>query len=230
MIGVLDSGVGGFNSLPAIRRALPFVDIVYLADRRNAPYGIKGKDELITLVSEGIERLLSRGAERVLLACCTASTVWRELDPFRKERSMPIIGCVERAVFGNERTILVIATERTVKSGAFGREIKKKSPNTATVEVAMQSLVLAVERGIKAGDLRGETYPEIEKIRELSRRLCPDALVLGCTHFSSVASLIGEALPEVRIINTAHLGGEAMAEELLVSGINVREGGRLIYM
>ena len=230
MIGVLDSGVGGFNSLPAIRRALPLVDIVYLADRRNAPYGIRGRGELITIVSEGIDRLLQRGAERVLLACCTASTVWSELDSAYKAKSMPIIGCVEKAVFGNEETILVIATERTVKDGAFGRVIKKESPDTDIVEIAMQSLVLAVEKGAKEGNLRKATYTEIERIKELFRKLCPDAIVLGCTHFSSVAGLICEAIPDVRIINTANLGGEAMANELLASGLNVRESGKIIYM
>ena len=230
MIGVFDSGVGGFNSLSAIKSALPLVDIIYLADRENAPYGTKKKRELISLVSKGIDRLLCRGAGRVLLACCTASTVWSELDPFYKLRSMPIIGCAEKDVVGDEKTILVIATERTVKDGAFGRVIKNKSPETTVIEIPMQSLVLAVENGAKAGDLRKATYLEIEKIKELASEYNPDALVLGCTHFSSAAGLIGEALPGVKIINTAYLGGAAMAEELLASGIKVRERGKLIYM
>jgi hypothetical protein len=45
-----------------------------------------------------------------------------------------------------------------------------------------------------------------------------------------VAGLICEAIPDVRIINTANLGGEAMANELLASGLNVRESGKIIYM
>ncbi len=230
MIGVLDSGVGGFNSLPAIRRALPLVDIVYLADRKNAPYGIRSRGELINLVESGIYRLLQRGAERVLLACCTASTVWGELGSFYKARSMPIIGCVEKAIFGNDRTVLVIATERTAKDGAFGRMIRKKSPDTTVIEIPMQSLVLAVEKGSREENLRNASFSEIEKIKGIVLKLRPDALVLGCTHFSTVAGLIGETAPGVRIINTASLGGAAMAEQLLASGINVREGGRLIYM
>ncbi len=230
MIGVFDSGVGGFNSLPALRERLPLVDIVYLADRENAPYGTKTKGELIALVSGGIERLLLRGAERVLLACCTASTVWDKLDMLHKSHSVPIIGYTEGAITGDENTVLVIATERTVADGAFGRVIKKKSPTTAVIEVAMQSLVLAVERGAREGKLPEVTAPEIEKIRRLALEYRPDALVLGCTHFSSVAGLIGETLPHVRIINPAELGAKALAGELLLSGINVRESGKIIYM
>lgn len=230
MIGVFDSGVGGFNSLPALRKLLSLVDIAYLADRENAPYGTKTRGELIALVGGGIDRLVDRGAERVLLACCTASTVWAELTPEQKNHSLPIIRYIESDIRGDEGTVLVIATERTVADGAFGRVIKKKSPTTAVIEVAMQSLVLAVEKGARMGKLPEITAPEIEKIRRLALEHRPDALVLGCTHFSSVAELISAALPSVRLINPAELGAMALADELLSSGINVRESGKLIYM
>lgn len=230
MIGVFDSGVGGFNSLPALRKKLPLLDIAYLADRENAPYGTKSEEEIIALVGRGIDRLLMRGADKILLACCTASTVWDRLTARQMESSVPIISYTERAIIGDERLVLVIATERTVADGAFGRLIKRKNPHIGVIEIPMQSLVLAVERGFREGKIRETVLPEIEKIRRLAAEHQPDALVLGCTHFSTVRGLIKEAIPDVRIINPAELGALAMARELCSSGINLRESGKLIYM
>ena len=230
MIGVFDSGVGGFNSVSYLKWAFPKMDIAYLADRKNAPYGTKSEDELVCLVGRCIDRLSSFGAERVLIACCTASTVWDRLTSEQRQISTPIIPCVESAFLGDEKTILVIATERTVASGEFDRVIRKRCNNARIVEVPMQSLVLAVENGARISDMPRETRREINEIRGLANIYNPDALVLGCTHFSSVAELIADAAPMARIVNPARIGAHAMVREIVNRGIITRGSGKLIYM
>lgn len=230
MIGVFDSGVGGFNSIPTLRKKLPRVDIVYHADRKNAPYGTKNEDELLCLVNDCVDRLVSCGAERILMACCTASTVWHRLEDTKRDISVPIIRYAADALSGDEKTVLVIATERTVADGAFGEVIKKKCSNARAIQVPMQSLVVAVENGARVGDIKEATKSEIEAIRRLAEEHRPDALVLGCTHFSSVAELIKDAAPIAKIINPAQLGATAMANDVTRLGINTQEQGRLIYM
>lgn len=230
MIGVFDSGVGGFNAFTHLRRRFPLADIAYLADRKNAPYGTKSEVELVSLVGRCIDRLRSCGAEKVLIACCTASTVWDRLSEGQREASVPIISCVESLFLGKEKNVLVIATERTVASGEFGRIIKKKCPLAHVVEVPMQNLVRVVEDGVRLGEMALVTRFEIDKIRALADLYCPDTLVLGCTHFSSVRDLIADAAPMARIVNPAFIGAEAMAEEIELLGINTKEQGRIIYM
>ena len=46
MVGLFDSGSGGLNTVRYLQAAGD-VDLVYLIDRENAPYGIKTKKELI---------------------------------------------------------------------------------------------------------------------------------------------------------------------------------------
>lgn len=230
MIGVFDSGVGGFNSIPALRKKLPRADIVYLADRKNAPYGTKSEDEVLVFAEGCIDRLMSYGAERILMACCTASTVWHKMDESRRNVAVPIIQYAENGLRGDERRVLVIATERTVADGAFVKAIKKKCPSADAVQVPKQSLVLAVEKGARDGNMKDATQEEVEEIRRLAEEYRPDALILGCTHFSSVAELIGNAAPMARIVNPAHLGAYAISRDVIRLGINVRECGRLIYM
>ncbi len=229
MIGVFDSGVGGFNSVPHLRHQLPAADILYHADRKNAPYGTKGAHRLVDLVSLGIDRLAERGAEQILLACCTASTLWEGLSPQRKRISYPIITPSASAIDTSAERILVIATERTVASGAFSGAIKERLPEASVLEAPMQGLVSAVERGSATGRMAECTRSELEKLTEIAKAFLPDTMVLGCTHFSAVEELIRCLLPEVEIINPARIGALSMVKRLSELGINTKERGRLIY-
>ena len=56
MIGVFDSGAGGLFALAELRRLCPHTNIIYLADKENAPYGNKDRDTLVKLVSKDIEK------------------------------------------------------------------------------------------------------------------------------------------------------------------------------
>lgn len=224
MIGVLDSGVGGFNSVKELRRLLPRCDIAYFADRKNAPYGTKSEGELISLVSRGIDRLSGLGAEKILLACCTASSLWEKLDPRRKSISRPIIKWGISPLTGEEKRVLVIATEHTVRSGAFEIAIREKFPEISVYPVPMQSLVSAVERGT-IGNLLLSVAPEMEKLEKICKSFEPDSLVLGCTHFSTVEDEISRRLPHLKILSPARLGAAAMASEVL----HTREQGKIIY-
>ena len=55
MIGVLDSGAGGAFALDELRRLRTDADIVFFADRKNAPYGNKTNEELVRLLKHGID-------------------------------------------------------------------------------------------------------------------------------------------------------------------------------
>ena len=76
MIGVFDSGNGGLITVEKIRELSADADICFLADRENAPYGTKSKNEIISLSKRNIKRLRDAGADKILIACCTASAVY----------------------------------------------------------------------------------------------------------------------------------------------------------
>ena len=224
MIGVLDSGVGGFNSLKELRRLLPRCDIAYFADRKNAPYGTRSEDELVALVSHGIDRLSGLGAEKVLLACCTASSVWEGLDSRQKSISRPIIEWGISPLTGEEKRVLIIATEHTVRSGAFGKAIQARYPLISVLEVPMQNLVSAVEL-FAHENVSLNLEIEMGKLEKICAVYEPDSLILGCTHFSTVEGEIKQRLPNVKILNPARLGAFAIAQE----ASHTSERGRIIY-
>jgi len=225
LTGVFDSGVGGLAAYRELRLLLPCEDIIYLADRKNAPYGTKTKDELIALTKKDIKRLLEMGAERILIACCTASTVWCELDECERAISTPIITPASRVAARGER-IAVIATEHTVRSSAFGREIRRVSPTAKIFEQAEQRLVALVEGGCRDGRLSSECLGELERITEWVTDVRADTLVLGCTHFSHLEATLGRMLPDIRIVSPAREGALALARKYESTH---RERGKTVY-
>ena len=53
IVGVFDSGVGGKSVANAIEKAFPELQIVYVCDPENLPYGNKTQEQLIELVQIG---------------------------------------------------------------------------------------------------------------------------------------------------------------------------------
>ena len=224
MIGVFDSGVGGYCAFREIRRLLPREDMVYLADRKNAPYGTKSEDEIIALTKADIKRLKDIGATKILIACCTASSVYDFLDEDERKISLPIITPAAR-VASSGKKIAVIATERTVKSRAFSREIARFSASRV-VEFPAQKLVALVEGGCRDGRINVECEAELNRIRGLVRESGADRLILGCTHFSHLEGELRKRCG-IRTVSPAREGARA-----LVKMVNTyrKESGRTIYI
>lgn len=211
MIGIFDSGAGGLTALSELRRFLPSADICFFRDRKNAPYGTKSHRELIKLVERDILKLCRMGADKILMACCTASTVYEYLPEKMKKISLPIIEPTARAAakISTQGKIGVIATEATVSSGAFSRALSKFPAVKEVRELPLQRLVSMVEEGAVDGKLKSAERDE------LSRLLSPmknkiDTLILGCTHFPHLEREISGCLPGVRLISSSREGAREL--------------------
>lgn len=212
MIGVLDSGAGGLAAAEILCAAIPREDIVCLADRKNLPYGEKTPEELVRLVGNNVERLRDMGCRRVLIACCTASSIYSLLGREQRSLGFPIITPASAATGGGRVT--VIATERTVKSHAFREEISRIYSGATVTEISAQSLVALVESGCRDGNMTPLGERIINRVIEDVSGTSPDALVLGCTHFSHLEGCFASALPRVRIVNSAREGVLALLREI----------------
>ena len=49
-IAVFDSGVGGISVLRELKKIMPNEDFIYFGDSKNAPYGVKTKEEVRKLL------------------------------------------------------------------------------------------------------------------------------------------------------------------------------------
>lgn len=222
MIGVFDSGVGGKNSYKELRRLLPDEKMIYLADRPNAPYGTKDRDTVLKCTRNNIRALKRMGADRILIACCTASSVYHLLDEDDRAGTLPIISPTAAKALTYGERVAVIATEQTVSSHAFREAILGENPRASVTELPTQILVSLVELGARDGELLPREGDLLDKIAKEIRKGSPDSLILGCTHFSSLAGELRERLDGTEIVDAALVGASTLAS--LVMRDNCREG------
>ncbi len=220
-IGVFDSGVGGLTVLRALRRELPGEDFIYLGDTARLPYGTKSAASVVRYAEQAAAALVARGLRCLVVACNTASAV--ALDGLRERFApLPVIGVVEpgaRAACAASRggRIAVIATEGTVRAGAYEREIRRQRPGCEVVSVACSLFVALAEEGWSSGEIvtaiaRRYLDPLLESLPR------PDVLLLGCTHFPVLAEVISQVSgPSMTIVDSAATTATAVRELLGVT-------------
>ena len=89
-IGFFDSGIGGLTVLSEALKRLPHHDYLYYADTLHAPYGPKPKEEVRGYIFEAIEFLVRKGADIIVIACNTATSI--AVNDLREKYQIPIIG------------------------------------------------------------------------------------------------------------------------------------------
>jgi len=195
-IGVFDSGFGGLSVLCLLTEKLPEYNYVYLGDTARAPYGVRTQKEIYTFTKEAIAFLVEKDCDLIILACHTASSVaLRKIQqeylpkhyPFKRVLGV-LIPTAEKAVMVTRSGIIgILATEGTVRSGAFVRELQKLKSDVSVLEQACPLLVPLIEEG----DVNSLTvHITLQKYLKplLEKRI--DTLILGCTHYKLLEKAI----------------------------------------
>ena len=155
-IGVFDSGIGGLTVLRQLRRAFPQLDMVYLGDTARVPYGGRSVETITHYAEDDVRFLLRKDVEAIVIACGTVSS--NSLDALREKFDLPIYGVIESAArlaasMTKTRSVGVIGTQATVKSGAYEAHIRAIDPGVHVVSRACPLFVPLVENGIAPDDI-----------------------------------------------------------------------------
>jgi glutamate racemase len=220
-IGIFDSGVGGLTVYRALHTRLPSERYVYLGDTARVPYGTKSLSTVERYAIENARFLEARGVKLLVVACNTASAL--ALPAVRRGVSVPVVGMIEpgaRAAVGvgsARGRVGVIATESTVKSGAYRRAIEEIAPGVEVTERACPLFVALAEEGWAETDVARAVAEEY--LRELREREV-GALVLGCTHYPILRRVIQETLGAgVRLIDSGEAAAEAVEDLIEREGL-----------
>ena len=219
MIGIFDSGVGGLNSLNELRKLLPTADICYFADRKNAPYGTKTKDELASLVRRDIEILRGAGADKILIGCCTASAVYKAISSEYTRDVVPIIEPTAREAYrlSEKKRIALLSTAYTKNSFAFENEVYAIDKSARVFGFIAAELVSFAEVGERDGRLSPEARLFMERISGLIKDTSADVLILGCTHFSYFRRTLEDSCG-IECVCASDVGARVMAEKYRENG------------
>ena len=201
-IGIFDSGVGGLTVFSEIRKNMTNENIIYLGDTKNFPYGNRSKEEIIEFAIENTKTLINKGVKIIVIACGTATS--QAIDTLTEMFDIPIVGIIEPTVEyikeKNIKQIGVIATEGTIRSGAWEKKLKENIKDIEVINKACPMLATIAEEGRAEGE---EGRTAIKEYMEPFKQNKIDKIILGCTHYPIYEKIIREELGyPVELINT----------------------------
>jgi glutamate racemase len=219
-IGVFDSGIGGLTVLRALMSALPDEEFVYLGDTARLPYGTKTAQTVERYAVQAGRELVSRGIKCLVVACNTASSA--ALPALRDAFApLPVLGVIEpgaQAAIEVTRSgrIGVLATEATVRAGAYDRAIRERLPSARVTSIPATLFVALAEEGWIEGEVADLTARRYLAELEAASGGGIDTLVLGCTHFPPFEPLLRSLLPpSCRLVDSAATTATAVTRTLL---------------
>ncbi len=207
-IGLFDSGIGGTSIWKEVHKLLPNENTIYLADSKNAPYGLKSKDEIIFLSKKNTEFLLENNCKIIVVACNTATT--NAIKELRAVYDVPFIG-IEPAIKpaanqSKTQTIGILATKGTLTSELFHKTAANFT-DTQIIEQIGHGLVQLIESG-NINSLETKNLLEEYLLPMVEKNI--DYLVLGCSHYPYLIPQIKKIIPKhIKIIDS----GEAVAKQ-----------------
>ena len=186
-IGVFDSGVGGLHVVRAIQKELPGLEIILKEDKAHLPYGNRTVEEIHGFVKPIFQEFIDEDCQAIVVACNTVTT--NLITQLREEFPVPMIGmepAVKPAAEASKTGVIAVcATPRTLSSERYHWLKERYAKGIKVLEPDCSDWALMVE----------DNNVDREKIAKIINEVCgagADVIVLGCTHYHWIESLIKE--------------------------------------
>lgn len=189
MIGLFDSGIGGFSIYLEIKKLIPDISYIYFADQEHFPYGEKSEDELKKF-SECISSFLIEKGAKVIVVACNSATV-SAINHLRSVFSIPFVGVVPAvkpaASLTKTNKIGVLLTNASSKGKVYKELIEVWGKHLTVFSLRLPELVKMIESGlIDENPTKAFLFNELRKLKDEG----VDTIVLGCTHFIFLRDII----------------------------------------
>lgn len=207
MIGVFDSGYGGLTVFKPLTKKFPRYNFIYFGDNARAPYGSRSQEEIYKYTREAVDWLFREGCELIILACNTASAqalqkIQQEylIKNYSERRVLGVlIPVAEEIAKTADGKIGILATEATVSSGAYLREIKKFKSDAEIIQIAAPTLVPLIETDMI---YHNSMKLALRKYLESFKKTGIKNIILGCTHYPLIKDLIQAEMPGAKIFDS----------------------------
>lgn len=122
ILGIFDSGVGGFSVLKEVRKVTD-ADIIYYGDCVNAPYGNRTQEEIVSFIKDILAYLKFKGVTHFISACNsmsvnTTEALLKEVG-INRENYIDMIDGVKQIPFIDGANVLIVGTEATITSHVY---------------------------------------------------------------------------------------------------------------
>ena len=133
----------------------------------------------------------------------------------------------------NTDTIGVFGTTRTISSGVYAEEIRKRCPKVTVVQQVCSALAGAIESKRPEAELDALVAEGVAKLLAQTGNVPPHRAILGCTHFPLVEPLFRKYLPPfTRILSQPEVVADSFEDYLArhTKYANGAKGGTLTLL
>jgi len=195
-IGIFDSGIGGLSVFREVASKFPHENIVYLGDTARVPYGTKSAETVKRYALQNVDFLIKKDVKLLVVACNTASAY--AIDVIKTTYDIPVTGVITpgaEAAFriSQNRKIGVIGTKATIGSSAYDRVLKKLMPECEIYSATCPLFVALAEEAMFDNEITAMAVCHyLQDLKDSGI----DTLILGCTHYPFLKSVIGKYMGE----------------------------------
>lgn len=214
-IGLFDSGLGGLTIVQALLSQLKGVELIYIADTKNAPYGEKSSEEILSFSFSLTHYLIEHYQIELLVVACNSATSASIASLRASFPQLLIVGtepAIKPAFEQSRRGVVgVLATLATLQGEKY-RALVRGLLQDSSVRLYEQACIGLVEH-IEGGTLQSRACRRLlESWLIPFREQGVDTIVLGCTHYP----LAKEEMAKIMGKDTLFLdSGEAIAKRVL---------------
>ena len=218
-IAFFDSGVGGLTVFEKVKKLLPNENYIYFGDTKNMPYGEKSKEQLLEFADKIFKFFERQNAKAVVMACNTTSAITYEILKDKYNFIIyPIIQsvCSELSNIQGINRLGIIATPATINSKTYSKEIHKYNKNIEVFELGAPNWVRIVEEN------RINSHQSILQVKEIieeMNKFNPDKIVLACTHYPYLTSIIKQFISEEKLIDPSVHFSQIIKKDLDTKGM-----------
>lgn len=230
-IGIFDSGFGGLTVMSEIAKLMPNENLLYFGDSAHVPYGSKSPETIIRFSKNISAFLFSKNIKALVIACNTASTF--ALNPIKKTLPIPVIGVIEPGAkaavkVSRQGRIGIIGTEGTIAGGAYEKTIKKISKAKVFSQACPLFVPLIEEDWANSKPALDIARIYLEPL--IDKKI--DTLVLGCTHYPLMKSILRRVAGEnIVLIDSASAVALEVRDVLVKNSLtaNPKNKGKTLF-
>ncbi len=213
-IAVFDSGLGSVSIIRPIQKIMKS-EIIYFADQKNFPYGIKNKTELGKIIKSTINLLNEKFKPDLIVVGSNTPTI--VLKNLTNQKILGVFPPLKKASeVSKTKNIAVLATQLVINSKEFSNFIKqiKFISEVQITKIDGSSLIQLVESG------KFLTNPK--KSRKIIKKILEktiyenniDVITLSSTHLPFLFSLLKKEFPTITFLDPANDLAKKIAKKL----------------
>ena len=232
-IGLFDSGLGGLTVLTKILEKYKNLDcgilnLVYLADAINAPYGAKSQQELKNIINKNIDFLYKQNCDFVVIACNSASIFKKHTDSNTNsyldnciDMVTPTANFCKNNLYKNN---LIFATTATINSNIYKNTFENYGLKLD--QYALPELASLIDNNIDIKIIDEYIKTETNNFFVSLDSNKYDSIILGCTHYPLVINIFEKYCRAIKIINPADPVSDFVISKIKESTLNKKNQQR----